>query len=99
MLVPELCALAILHWVKRYTGTTLVLAEGVTHCGDWLHWALIVDILWLDRNDSKVVIQACVRILRVHRLILLLNLLLRVQNNIKIARPVPWHLLLVEPAG
>ena len=70
MLVPELCALAILHWVERHTGSTLVLPEGVSHRGDWLHWALIVDILWFDRNDSKVVVEAGIRVLRVHRLIL-----------------------------
>ena len=99
MLVPELCALAILHRVERHTRSTLVLPEGVTHRGDWLHWALIVDVLWLDRDDSKVIVQAGVRILRVHRLILQLNLLLRVQNDVEIASSMPWHLLLVEPAG
>ena len=98
MLVPEICALTVFHGVKRHSRASLVFAEGVAHRCDGLHRTLIVNILWLDRHNTEVVVYLCARISCTHRLILQLHLLLRVENDVKIARLVACHSLLIKPA-
>jgi len=62
----------------------VLLPEGISHHGDWLHGCLEVCILRLNRYDSVVVVHILVGVLEPGGLVLLLNLSLAVENNVKI---------------
>ena len=62
----------------------MFLPEGISHHSDWLHGCLKVGILGLYRYDSVVGVQVLVGVLEPYCLVLLQNLTLAVENNVKV---------------
>jgi len=82
----------------------MFLSKSVPHHGNGLHGRLMIDILRLDGHDAPVVVDVYIRIHFLRRLIFLLNLCLRVKDDVQVLRLLDGeiqlllHGLTVEPS-
>ena len=96
--LPKLNTLLVLRPVERHSRTALVRTKCVPHHCDWVHRALIANVLRFDPDDPIVIVFRSVLVLRPHCLILELDLGLGVEDDMQIGSTMSWHLLGIKPS-
>ena len=83
MLFPEPNALQVLFAFQSYSRTSLLLAQSVAHHGYWVHRGFSRLVFELHRNNPVLVVDVLIGVLLAEGFVLLLDLLLRVEDQVE----------------